>query len=308
MDNLTYLITFTRVAQAGSFSRAARQLGMTTVVASKHVAKLERHLDVALLNRSTHGLTLTDAGAAYLTHSTRIVQELERSRDTIAHIGSEPQGLLRIGAPAMFAAAHVEPLLPKLFERYPRLKVEIDVTDRFVDIAHEFYDVLLRVARPPLDNLGCRHLALVRLMVCASPSYIEQHGAPQTPTELSNRNCLCYIRKPSTFVRFRDGKRKLSIPVAGSLYSNSMELLRNACIRGMGLALLPTYAISDQLRQGALVAVLHDFVVEEPTTIFALYSNYPELAPKVGAFVDFLVEEYGSTPYWDQELGLKRYV
>jgi DNA-binding transcriptional LysR family regulator len=294
VEELAHMVTFARVVKAGSFSRAAQHLNVTGSVASKHVAKLEQALGVRLLNRSTRKISLTEAGAAYYEHCARIVEEVESGRRALAELQSVPRGLLRVTAPVP-VATRIGSIVQGFLERYPKIQLELDASNRIVDLAEEGFDLALRAARTlPDSNLVARPLRSMGLHLCAAPEYVRRRGAPQHPSELSNHNCVTL--PPSlqgdvwAFVR---GQERLEVPARGSLQSNMLEALHDLVLAGKGLTLLPGYMAGKDLRDGKLVALLPDWQIDLRITLYAVYLPTRFLAPKVRVFVDFLAESFG---------------
>lgn len=295
MEDLAYMVTFARVVKAGSFAGAARRLGVTSSVASKHVAKLEQALGVRLLNRSTRKLSLTEAGTAYYEHCARIVEEVESSRTAIAQLQAAPRGLLRVTAPVTFANTRLGPILREFFTRYPDIQLDLNATNRVVDLAEEGFDVAVRIARTLPPNVVARELRRVRWHLCASPEYLEREGTPSHPANLSRHNCLTFPSAAQPVVwHFVRGSERAEVPVHGSLQSNMVEALHDIVLAGTGLTLLPGYMAGKDIREGKLRAVLEDWQIEAGSTLYAVYLPTRYLTPKVRVFVDFLVEKFGA--------------
>ena len=297
MEDLAYMVTFARVVKAGSFAGGARRLGVTSSVASKHVAKLEQALGVRLLNRSTRKLSLTEAGAAYYEHCARIVDEMESSKTAIAQLQAAPRGLLRVTAPVTFANTRLGPILRDFFQRYPDIQIDLNASNRVVDLAEEGFDVAIRIASTLPPNVVARALRPVRWHLCASPEYLEREGMPQHPANLSRHNCLTFpTTAPGTVWHFVRGSERVEVPVHGSLQSNLVEALHDLVLAGSGMTLLPGYMAGKDMREGKLTAVLPDWEIESGSSLYAVYLPNRYLAPKVRVFVDFLVERFGARP------------
>jgi DNA-binding transcriptional LysR family regulator len=289
------MVTFARVVKAGSFAGAAKRLNVTSSVASKHVAKLEQALGVRLLNRSTRKLSLTEAGAAYYEHCARIVEEVENSKRAIAQLQAAPRGLLRVTAPVTFANSRLGPILREFFERYPDIQIDLNASNRVVDLAEEGFDVAIRIARTLPPNVVARPLRHVRWHLCASPEYLEREGVPQHPANLSRHNCLTYPTAAQTPVwHFVRGGERVEVAVHGSLQSNMVEALHDLVLTGTGITLLPGYIAGKDLREGRLTALLADWEIESGSSLHVVYLPTRYLAPKVRVFVDFLLERFGA--------------
>ena len=294
MEDLAYMVTFARVVKAGSFAGAAKRLGMTSSVASKHVAKLEKALGVRLLNRSTRKLSLTEAGAAYYEHCARIVDEIESSKTAIAQLQAAPRGLLRVTAPVTFANTRLGPILREFFSRYPDIQIDLNASNRLVDMAEEGFDVAVRIARTLPPNVVARELRPVQWHLCGSPEYLEREGVPQHPSNLTRHNCLTFPTPAQPVIwHFVRGGERVDVPVHGSLQANMVEALHDLVLSGSGLTLLPGYIAGKDIREGKLRAVLADWQIESGSSLYAVYLPTRYLAPKVRVFVDFLLEKFG---------------
>jgi DNA-binding transcriptional LysR family regulator len=295
MEDLAYMVTFARVVKAGSFAGAARRLKVTSSVASKHVAKLEKALGVRLLNRSTRKLSLTEAGAAYYEHCARIVEEVESSKRAIAELQAVPRGLLRVTAPVTFANTRLGPILREFFERYPEIQIDLNASNRLIDLAEEGYDVAIRIARTLPPNVVARELRRVRWHLCGAPQYLEREGEPVHPANLTRHNCLSFSGPGQTATwHFVRGSERSEVPIHGNLASNTVEALHEMVLAGAGLTLLPGYMAGKDIRDGLLRPVLADWEVESGSNLYAVFLPTRYLAPKVRVFVDFLVEKFGA--------------
>jgi DNA-binding transcriptional LysR family regulator len=303
MKDLIGMAIFARVAEVRSFSLAARRLNLSKSVVSKHVSKLEKSLGARLLNRTTRSLSLTEIGAAFYEHCARIVEEAEKAELVVGNFGSAPRGVIKVNASVEFGTVHVAPALPVFLAKYPEVSIDMTLSDRFVDLAEEGYDVAIRTAwRDELGpNLVARELAPIQRKACATPDYFERHGIPDVPSDLINHNCLIYTRGGSDgqWWRFMGPAGEISVPVSGNLRLNDNEALWRAVLGGVGVALLPTFLIGEDLQRGALQATLTDYTALE-RSVYAVYLPSRNLSPKVRAFIDFLIARFGPEPYWDQ--------
>jgi DNA-binding transcriptional LysR family regulator len=308
MENLTGMAVFARVAEAKSFTEAARRLGLSKSVVSKQLARLERALGARLLNRTTRRLSLTEAGAAYYEHCARMVAEAEAAEQAVSRLRAVPRGILRVSSPAAFGHLHIAPAIPEFLERFPEVEVELVMNDRLVDLAEEGYDVAIRMVEQPGPNLVARRLAPVRWAVCATRRYLRRHGRPQAPAELARHNCLYYSYMGSgSEWRFSGPQGMESVQVPGNFRVNNSEAVRQAALGHLGVALLPTFTVGPDLQAGRLQSLLPGY---DPLGVFgshihAVYLSNRYLSPKVRAFVDFCVERFGSEPYWDRALSAR---
>lgn len=299
MDPLDGIATFARVVESGSFSAAADRLALSKSAVSAHVQRLEERLGVRLLNRTTRRLSVTEAGAAYYRHCARILAEAEAAEQAAGALQREPRGTLRISAPDSFGTMHVAPAVPAFLKRYPELSVDITLSPAHVNLLEEGLDLAIRIGVLEDSPLVVRKLAPSRLVLCAAPSYLGERGKPREPGDLARHNCLCTSLLPWGDEWRLAGKRgERRVAVGGSLRSNSAGMLRSAAIDGIGIALLPSWAVAEELRSGVLQRVLEGW--EPPaSTIYAVYAGNRLMSMKVRAFVDHLARCIGRRPYWD---------
>lgn len=298
MDSIRGITSFVRVATAGSFSQAARQLGVSTVAVSRNVQRLETELGVRLLNRTTRRVSLTDEGRELFETSRGALAELEAARETIADRRREPAGLVRVTSPSVFGRAYVLPLLTEFRARYPRIEVELSFADRLIDIVAEGYDVAIRAGEIAQPNAVVRKLADVPRFVCASPQYLMKHGAPQTPGQLAAHECIRYRSvnsgRPLRW-EFGRGAGMKSYDVRGHLILNDVLAVCDAAVAGLGLAQLATFIVTPHIRDGRLVPVLADYT--PPLFPISLYYPARRLqAARTRAFVEFVLQHLADHP------------
>ncbi len=283
-----------------SFSAAARDLRLSKSLVSKQVTQFEKSIGARLLNRTTRNMSLTEAGATFYGNCVRIVEELQEAKIAVCRLHTEPRGILRISAPVAFGTLHISPALPEFLTRYLELKVDMVIGDRFVDLAEEGHDVAVRIAKEPAQNLVARRLAAVKRTMCATPDYFARNGIPQTPSDLDRHNCLTYTYyNPQDPWRLQGPEGDISVPATGNLTLNDDEALSQAVLRGLAIALLPTYIIGKDLQAGRLQSVLHDYIPLE-RHIYAIYLPTRYLPAKVRAFIDYFLAHIGPDPYWDE--------
>ncbi|MEO6929547.1 MAG: LysR family transcriptional regulator [Casimicrobiaceae bacterium] len=300
MENLTAMAVFAKVVEENSLSGAARTLGLSKSSVSKLVAGLEKSLGAQLLNRTTRQMSPTEAGAAFYDHCARIVEEMEEAKLAVSRLHSEPRGLLKISTSVAFGTLHIAPLFNDFLARYPEVKVDMTISDRFVDLADEGYDVAIRIARDPGLNIVARKLAPVHRKLCATPDYFARHGVPQAVADLARHNCLTYTYvHPKGLWRLQGPEREISVPVSGNLRLNDDEALSQAVLGGLGIAALPTFIVGKDLQAGRLQCVLSEYTLPEQD-VYAVYLPTRHLSAKVRAFIDFLLERFGPEPYWDR--------
>ncbi|GIK87622.1 MAG: LysR family transcriptional regulator [Betaproteobacteria bacterium] len=300
MMNLVGMGIFARVAEAKGFSAAARKLGISKSVVSKEVSKLEKSLGARLLNRTTRQLSLTEVGAAFYDHCARIVQEAEEAALLVDRLHAKPRGVLKCTAPVAFATLHVGAALPDFLAQYPEVQVDMTVGDRFFDLADEGFDLAIRIARELPPNIVARKLAPINRVVCATPEYFEKHGVPAVPQDLARHNCIVYTHaNPDSLWRFRSPEGDIAVLVRGNLRLNDDEVIWRAVLGGLGISLLPTFAVGKDLQSGRLHAVLTEYTPSE-RNLYAMYLPNRHLSAKVRVFIDFLLERYQAPAYWDR--------
>jgi DNA-binding transcriptional LysR family regulator len=300
MLDLNLMAVFARVVEAGSFAEAARRLATSRSVVSKAVAKLEKALGARLLNRTTRHLSLTEIGSSFADHCSRMLEEAEQAEKLVASLNTEPRGVLRFAASVAFGTLHVAPALAKFLPRYPELAIDLTITDRWVNLAEEGYDLAIRVTNDPPLNWVARKLAPVRRKLCATPEYFKRHGVPRSPADLATHNCLDYTRSGDQGQwRFTGPEGDISVAVTGPLHVDDDEALSQAVLGGLGISLLPTFIIGKDIQHGRLQAVLSEYIAVD-RHVYAMYLPTRHLPSKVRVFIDFLVAYIGSEPYWDQ--------
>ena len=299
-DRLNGMRVFAQVVEAKSFSAAADKLGMSKSLASRHVSALERSLSVRLLNRSTRKLSLTEAGALFYEHCARIVQEAELAEQRLTRAQSEPAGLVRVTAVPAFAVRHVLPALGEFYEKYPKIQVKLFCSNRAVDLGDEGFDLGIRVSFDPAPNLVARKLAINRSVLCASPAYLKRHGVPRRIEDLRRHECVLFpALAPKGVWTLRRDRRKYSVPVAGVLETDEMDVVRAAVAAGLGIGILPVYLAGDALQQGQLVPLLREFQIVPESAIYLVYLPNRTPSSRVRALIDFLTERFGPVPPWE---------
>jgi DNA-binding transcriptional LysR family regulator len=296
---------FARVVEAGGFSAAAREMGLSKASVSKRIARLEDRLGVRLLNRTTRRLSLSEAGEAFYAGCRRMVSEAEAAEQAVTHLAAAPRGTLRVNAPMSFGQLHLAPALNAFLERYPELAVDLVLDDREANLVQDGFDVGVRIKPLQDSSLISRRLAPSRALICAAPAYLEAHGAPVRSEDLSRHPCLLYSyhSEPGVWVlRGPEGERR--VRVSGRLRANNGEALLKAAVDGFGVTLMPTFIIGEAVRQGRLQPVLSDWSAGSPVAVHAIYPASRNLSPKVRVFVDFLAERFAPEPYWDRGLKL----
>ncbi|MGQ0674877.1 MAG: LysR substrate-binding domain-containing protein [Rhodospirillales bacterium] len=291
---------FVRVVEAGGFTPAARALGMTPSAVSKLVSRLEDRLGARLFRRTTRRLGLTEAGAAFHRHASRIVQDIADAELAVTRLSDAPRGLLRVSAAVTFGLHQIQPLVPEFLERYPEIRLDLSLSDVFVDLVQEGYDVAIRAGPLSDASLIARKLGDFGRVFVASPAYIERHGRPRAPDELKRHNCIMFAQPQLNQWPFRDPKtgRAFSVEVGGNVIANNGETVLQMAILGVGIARLGEFSAGPPAKAGLLAPLLEEFNSRDPLTISAVYPTRRHLPPKVTAFVDFLAAKFLPKPPW----------
>jgi DNA-binding transcriptional LysR family regulator len=315
MGRLEDLQAFARVVDARGFSGAARLLGTTKSAVSKQVVRLEDQLGARLLHRTTRSVSPTAEGRAVYERALRLLDDAQALEIELAGHRDEPRGVLRMSVSTAFGNLQFTSLMGEFCARHPQLDVVLGLNDRYVDLAEEGFDVVLRLTSRPSDGLVARRLAAIRYVLCAAPAYLDAHGAPAAVEDIAGHRCLRFGHQQSADRwRFRHAEAgEVDVQTRGvlrfesGLTANSSESLRIAALAGMGLAILPTYAIGPDLRTGRLRALLPDWHpvggLADNDTLYAVYlpGRTPrQPAPKVRALIDFMLEKMGDVPPWDR--------
>ncbi len=299
MDKLEAMNALVKVVASGSYAEAARRLGLTRSAVSKGVMELEQMLGARLLDRTTRRVTPTEAGLAYYERCMAILAQIEETETQVSRLHDEPKGILKVNAPMTFGTLYLGKAIADFMVRYGDLKVELTLTDRFIDPLEEGADITVRIGALVDSSLIARRIAPARLVLVASPEYLQKHGTPQVPADLINHRCLSYGHTTS-MQRWHLTERgqPISVSIGSCMSSNNGDALRDAAVRGIGISSLPTFIVGEDISAGRLKVVLPD---NRPAdlTIHALYAPNRYLAAKTRVFIDFLIERFGKNPSWD---------
>jgi len=296
LDKLTNMRAFTKVVSHGSFSKAAREMGLSRAAVSKYVIDLEIDLGVQLLNRTTQSAIPTEVGQRYYERCLAILADIEDAESLTSQFQVETRGVLRINAPMSFGTMYLGRTIAQFIAQHPKLQVHFILSDEHLDTAQEGFDVTIRLSDVLPSNLIARKIAPVPRVMCASPDYLDQAGLPEHPRDLRNHTCLSYGYL-STGLQWKltgeDGEHWIQVPWV--LCSNNGEVLRDAALEGRGIALLPTFIVEQQLQDGSLRAVLTTYQAPE-MSIYALYPPTRYVPVKLRVFIDFLVNRLAQWP------------
>lgn len=297
MINLNDLEIFVSVVSSKSMSVAGRAHGLSPAVVSKRIKRLENQLGTRLLQRTTRQLSLTEIGQGFYERALAILAGLEDAESYIAGRSNETQGMLKISAPTSFGRMHVAPHLKAFMAQHPSLAVNLVLTDEMTDIIGGGFDVAIRIAELIDSSLVARRLAPVRRVLCASRDYVAKNGPPRDIEDL--RHHVCLPAHNNDVWRLVGPKGPIALRPDGMLTTNSSEVIREAVISGLGIALRSTWDVGAELKDGRLVQVLPAFEGSQNVALSAVYPSRQHLPAKVRHFIDYLADIYGPTPYWE---------
>lgn len=295
LDDLEILV---RVVDAGSLSAAGRALGFTPAMVSKRITRLEQRLGVRLLQRTTRRLAPTETGRAFYERAVAILAAVDDAEALVTGRAEQARGPLRVSAPTSFGRMHIAPHLKRFLEDNPEIRLELDLTDDFVDLVSAGIDVAIRIGSLPDSSLVAQRLAPNRRMLCATPAYLAAHGVPENLQQLGRHHLLAASHQTPWRLTGPDGT--ISFPVTSLIRTNSSEVVREATLADIGIALRSNWDVGPEVRHGRLRQVLPEYGGAEDAAIFAVYPNRKLVAPGVRRFVRFLADLYGPQPYWDK--------
>ena len=292
---------FLQVVETQSVTRAAEVMGLAPSAVSRRLKELERRLGATLMTRTTRRMSLTEAGQIFANRAERVLADLEEAEAEVSDAAHSLSGTLRVAAPLSFGVAHMTPIVTEFMETHPNLTVELDLSDRQVDLVAEGLDLAIRIGTLEDSSLMARRIADVQMKVVASPAFLKEHGRPQTPGEMAEWPALCYIgsaRMDAWSYRAphgAEGQQQMTV----RMRANNGNVLRDAAIRGLGVALQPCFIIYKAVARGDLEVVLPDFDWQR----IAIHTVYPQtrhLSAKARAFMDFVRDRIGPDPVWDK--------
>jgi DNA-binding transcriptional LysR family regulator len=290
MDTLEAMRVFVAVVDRNGFSAAADAMDLSTAAVTRYIASLEKRLSTRLLNRTTRRVSTTSVGTAYYQRCVQLLAEIDALEDSVTSQMLQPAGLLRVNAPLSYGITRLAPLLADYRQANPQVELELSLSDRLVDIIEEGFDLAIRITRKPAPTMVARKLADARILLCAAPSYLEQHGTPATAADLGHHQCLSYSYWDGGdhwTLEGPDGETRVA--VSGSLRANNGEVLREAAISGMGIIAQPDFIVDQALKDGRLVPLLPQWQFAS-IGVYAVYASRSHLAPKVRSFIDYLLD------------------
>ena len=297
---LQALPIFDRVARYQSFSVAASELGLSVATVSRQIAQLEQRVGAQLFVRTTRRVSLTEIGEKLYGRSSKLLAMAEESLAEISDLHVEPQGMLRITVPTMFAIKHLGALVAAFTECYPRTEVRLTISDDLKNLASGDFDLAVRITNHLDEGVIAKRLSSINWAVCASPAYVRKFGAPRKPADLQAHECCHYasLMKDDCWEFMKDGMA-YSIPVSSRLHVNSSQIIAEHALASRCIALLPIYLVGEYLQSGALVPLLTDCEPSINSSLYAIYSPSRYLTVKVRCFLDFLVKAFQDPPYWE---------
>jgi len=312
MDYFAAVRAFVCAAEMQSFSKTAHEMAVKTSTISRYVSDLEKDLGIALFNRSTRGLVLTEGGRVFREHAIVALQALDDAREVTSSLNRTPQGVLRITMPSAFGRRHIVPHLPAFMTRYADIDLDLVFTDETLNMIEAGIDVAIRIGVLSDSSLMAKRMASHRRIVCGSPEYFERTGMPRVPEDLATHDALRLSLLPDdkwSFTRVADGSPvQVLVALQGRLRADDSEAVLALAVAGCGVALLPTWLASEALREGRLRHALPEWEARTGRAEPAVWAVYPPkkiVSSKVRAFVDFYAEAIGEPPYWDDGLALK---
>lgn len=280
---------FCSIAKHQSFSKAARELEISTPVITRRLSRLEKMLDTRLLNRTTRKVTLTEAGNIFFTEVSDILQLLEASKENVKSVTSQIAGTLKVAMPTSLSQCYVAPALKGFLEKYPNLKLQIVSGNYLFNLLHEGFDLVIQCGELPNSNYHYKKIAVMKKVICASPLYLKKYGEPKELENLKNHNCLQFYDMVQHPWAVRENGKVREIEVRGNISINNSIELKNLAKCGLGIAYLPAYFIHDELQKGDLVSVLDQYQPAD-YNLYAIYPTKKYLAKKTQVFLDFISE------------------
>jgi DNA-binding transcriptional LysR family regulator len=300
MSQFEEMRNFVRVVEAGSISKAADQLGVAKSGVSRRLVELESRLGVRLLNRTTRRSSLTEAGQAYYQGAIKLLMDISELDTATADSGALLKGNLRLAVPLSFGLSHLSPAIDEFLKAHPELTINIDFSDRHIDLVGQGVDLAIRIADMRDSGLQARRICPVRIMLCASPAYLAQYGVPGVPEDLKKHRFLQYDIGDGAALKLRDKQgEEHAVQVRPSIVANNGDFLRDMAMAGHGIILTPSFIAWQAVAAGDLVSIMPDYCPPRRSA-YAVYPRTRYLSRRARMFIDFLVERFGENPYWDQ--------
>ena len=296
MDRFLEMRAFNAVVDAGSFVGAAEALGLPKAAMSRYVADLETRLGVRLLHRTTRRLSLTGEGEVFHARSKELLAGVDEAEAEITSRSGAASGLLRVNGPVTFGVLHLAPLWGQFRQAYPGVSLDITLSDRVVDLVDEGYDLAIRIASLPSSTLISKRLATTRMLLCASPGYLQARGTPQHPADLATHAVISYSYWSTRDEwQFTGPQGPVSVKTAPCIRTNSGDTCRAAALAHQGIILQPGFLVGDDVAAGALVELMPQYRSQE-MGIYAVYPTRKHVSPKVRVLIDFLAAHFAQQP------------
>lgn len=301
MSNLTDMEIFARVVGAGSMSAAGREMNLSPAVVSKRIRRLEDKLGTRLLQRTTRQIAMTEAGQGFYERVIAILASVEEAEEFVSQGSAQARGTLKVATSTSFGRLHIAPHLGTFLETNPNINVSLDLSDDFVDIVGEGYDLAIRIAELSDSSLVARRLAPVHRILVASPAYIAKHGEPSSIEDMIENHVMLAAANQDPWKLVGPGGLE-TVKTSAPVRTNSSEVVRECLLAGVGIALRSTWDVGPELRDGKLRMILPNYRASKDVGLYAVYPSRQFLPVKVRAFIDFLAGLYGPSPYWDAGL------
>ena len=301
MDRFENMKTFIRVVEAGSISGAAVRMDIAKSAVSRRLKELEAHLGVELFRRTTRSMNLTNTGQAFYQQSVRILEDVLEAEHSVSEAHGMLEGRLKVALPSNFGIMHMGPAINDFLKIHPNIEFDLDFNDRQVDLVQEGFDLGIRIADLPDSSLIARCLASINLIICASPDYIEKHGKPELPEDISKHQCLAYsLGDDSKSWPFLNAKgQEHRVGFKPHMTASDGGFLRDAAADGHGILLIPTFIAYEEVERGHLIPLFNE-LPRSQVNAYAIYPQTRHLSQRVRVFVDFLVKRFEGVPYWDK--------
>lgn len=300
MDRFEEIRTFVAVVKNGSLTSAADKLNIAKSAISRRLADLEDRLGVQLLNRTTRRIYLTESGQQYYQHCLHILTDLEEADLSISDEQAQLKGTIRIAAPLSFGIKHLSPVMNNFLKEHKYLNLDLDLNDSMVNLLEEGVDLAIRIGQLADSSHKARYLAPVKKIICASPEYLKQYGTPIKAKDLNHHVCLSYsnVSDAQLWQFIEPDGSHVTIHAAHRMRANNGDVLLNAAIDGLGIVFMPSFIGYEAIKQGLLIPILCDYQLGE-VAVYAVYPDQRYLPRRVRLFIDYLTEQFGDSPYWD---------
>ncbi|MCW8903109.1 LysR family transcriptional regulator [Sedimenticola sp.] len=297
MLDFNEMVIFVKVVEAEGFTAAATNLGLPKSTVSRKISELESRLGARLLQRTTRSVRPTELGALYYERCARLVTEAEEAERAISQCQEQPRGLLRITLPVDIGISIMPAVTREFMQQHPEIRLQVDVSDRYVDLVGEGFDLAIRAGVLEDSTLVAHRLYTDRMLVCATPGYLKQRGIPRSPEDLKQHDCVVFSAlRSSETLKFTRQRGEVVVEISGRMGINNLNAIRGVCLTGAGIGLLPELHCQDLIATGELVSVLDDWSVREGG-IYAVYPSPRHLTPKVRAFITFLDRHFSNLPH-----------